>query len=158
MGEKEEEKRRAKTHQLSCVACREDGRGNGKECVVSIGEGERITQLVVGGMTCASCLGAVSDILSKEAEPRIKEVEVTLLPGRAIVRHEKALGEEELVRMLEEGGYDAEVVESRDVVHEEQGWVETRMVIDGMTCSCVLPCLLRTYADLATRTAPASAR
>lgn len=138
--EEEEEQRRAEKHRLSCAACREDGRGKGRECVVSIGAGgagERVTQLAVGGMTCASCVGAVKNILRPEADSRIKEVEVTLLPGRAVVRHDKALDDEELVRLLDEGGYVAEVVESRDVVPEAKEWVETKMVIEGMTCSCI---------------------
>ena len=135
--EEEEQQKRAEMHRLSCAACREDGRGEGRECVVNIGGeggggGERITQIAVGGMTCASCVGAVKNILAHEADSRIHEVDVTLLPGRALVRHDQALGEDELVRLLEDAGYDAEVVDSREVLLEDKGWVETKMVIDGI--------------------------
>jgi Cu+-exporting ATPase len=112
-------------------------KGKDKECVVQLSSGSKRTTLIVGGMTCASCIGAVGRILSSEADKRIKSVEVTLLPGRAVVVHAASMRYEELIEMLEDGGYEGDVVESVELAEDHEGWFETRFLIEGMTCSWV---------------------
>jgi Cu+-exporting ATPase len=137
----EEEKRMGEAHLLACRACREGTaevtvKGKGVECVVKMErEGEKVTTLVIGGMTCSSCLGSIKSILSSEADGRIREARVTLLPGRAVVRHSSTMKADELKEMIEDGGFDAEVVESVVVAELETGWVETRLLLEGLTCS-----------------------
>lgn len=140
--EEEAERKRYEAHRASCLACRDStptSKGKAKECVVQLDSQvkDRRTTLVVGGMTCSSCVGAVGRILSADSDERIKSAEVTLLPGRAVVLHDAELSEGSLTEMLEDGGYAAEVVESVAVaaVGEGEGWVESKFVIEGMTCS-----------------------
>lgn len=138
----EAERKRYEAHRANCLACRDStpaSKGKAKECVVQLDSQvqNKRTTLAVGGMTCASCVGAVGRILSAETDERIKSAEVILLPGRAVVVHDADLSERSLIEMLEDGGYDAEVVESAAVaaVGESEGWVESKFVIEGMTCS-----------------------
>lgn len=140
--EEEAERKRYEAHRASCLACRDStpaSKGKAKECVVQLDSQVRRTTLVVGGMTCTSCVGAVERILSADSDKRIKSAEVTLLPGRAIVMHDAELSEGSLIELLEDGGYDAELVESTAVAagagDEGEGWVESKFVIEGMTCS-----------------------
>lgn len=139
---REEEKRMGEAHLLACRACREGleptRKGKGVDCVVTMNGdqvAEKITTLLVGGMTCTSCLSSITSILSPQTDARIKDARVTLLPGQAVVRHEAGMTADELKVMIEDGGFEADVLESKDVVEVESGWVETRLLIDGMTCS-----------------------
>ncbi|KAK4699686.1 hypothetical protein P7C70_g6571, partial [Phenoliferia sp. Uapishka_3] len=143
--ERKVQREREEAHKASCRACRVDEKGKAKECLVPISfdelsGGMKVTTILVGGMTCSSCIGSVSRILSKETDERIREVVVTLIPGRAVVTH-VGMEEKELLEMLEDGGYDATVVETvilREGKGVEEGWMESTFVIEGMTCaSCV---------------------
>ncbi|MFE7563279.1 heavy metal translocating P-type ATPase [Kitasatospora sp. NPDC057500] len=66
------------------------------------------TDLAVGGMTCAACVGRVEKRLA-----RIEGVSagVNLATGRARVLHPAAVGVEELVAAVERAGYTAELAE-----------------------------------------------
>ena len=137
------ELRRAEKHRESCRACR-DGtsiKGKEKECVVSMDQpdsGEMVSSLLIEGMTCASCVGAVERLLKAEEDDHIRDLSVTLLPPRAVIKHGGRLTVEELVDRVEDGGYGASVLESKPVKSKDPpspGWTESSFVIDGMTCS-----------------------
>lgn len=138
---------REAAHISTCRACREglaaDAKGKEKEYVILLEKTrpETITTLAIGGMTCSSCVSNVSHIFSRENDERISKVDVTLLPGRAVIRH-RGIGDAELVEMLEAGGYEGNVVESMLVDSEEadgqqERWLTTRLSIEGMTCAYV---------------------
>lgn len=137
--EEDAERLRFVAHQKSCLACRDSAptdNGKAKECVVSVASSSnRKTTIMVGGMTCASCVGSVSRIF--ESDPRIKSAEVSLLPGRAVIHHEASVNDADLVEMLEDAGFEGDVVDSVAVqgVAKEGGWVETKFIVEGMTCS-----------------------
>lgn len=157
-------RKREETHRASCKACRDEVEGlstaaqlKGKtpECILQLHSGsdteERISTFIITGMTCSSCTSSVQSILSSASDERILETKVTLIPGGAVVRHKIDMKVEEIAVMLEDGGYGAEWVESKDVerVRNKNGWTETRMIIDGMTCSYVLPVMeVLLYTDL----------
>ncbi|KAL8284089.1 hypothetical protein RQP46_004838 [Phenoliferia psychrophenolica] len=149
--EQELQREREALHRENCRACREGdgGKGKAKECTTipigndgtSTGATTKITTILVGGMTCSSCIGSVQHILAPAVDARIlADAIVTLIPGKAVVTH-SGIPDKELVEMLEDGGYDAEIVETVSALPAQgppDGWVESSFVIEGMTCaSCV---------------------
>lgn len=146
--EREEQLRRAEAHRATCKACQEwdegTGKGKDRECVVSIDDRDLWrTELVVEGMTCASCLGTVKTILSSKQDERIVDSDVTLVPGRAVVTHRGSIKPEDLLAMLDDGGYDGQLASSEKLEDQKQqqsdqhAWVQTKIVIEGMTCAYV---------------------
>lgn len=151
--EQEEEKERQKryeVHLLSCLACQSSSieddslsKGKGKDHIIQFNlspspTGEFKTTLLVTGMTCSSCVSSVQSILSTSRDERIKAVNVTLLTGETIVQHEESLSLEELKEKVEEGGFGVEIVDSQRinlVKEEENHWIESKYLIEGMTCS-----------------------
>lgn len=150
-------KKREAAHILSCKACQEDSnpvsidqltpqvvaKGKEKEHIIQFnGPKEMITTLIIEGMTCSSCVSSVKSILSSnESDSRVTSVNVSLLPGQATIRHSNTLSESELRERVEDGGFEAALVESKEVEvesEEESGWMETRLLIEGMTCSYVI--------------------
>lgn len=62
----------------------------------------------VGGMSCAACSAHVEKSVS--AVPGVREVQVNLLAGSMTVEYdESACGDEQIIRVVEEGGYTAAV-------------------------------------------------
>jgi copper chaperone CopZ len=145
--EAKEEQRRAEAHLASCNACQEwnagQGKGKAKECAVTMAPARVRTELLIEGMTCSSCVGTVARTLSKDEDERIITSTVTLVPGRAIVEHFDSLSGEDMLRMLEDGGYDGEVIRSEKLSEpdESNNWTETRVAIEGMTCAYARPSL-----------------
>ncbi|SCZ95076.1 BZ3500_MvSof-1268-A1-R1_Chr11-3g03586 [Microbotryum saponariae] len=160
----EEQRRREQVHRQSCRACRGElsptpsklgegdiGKGKAKEeCVVPFNSLANVVNstFVVSGMTCASCVNGLQSALSQN--PRIKSQQVTLLPNQAVVSHDPALSVDHVRGMIEDAGFDAELVESVNVAdtrgkgvseksdQANSGWYESKFVIEGMTCaSCV---------------------
>ncbi|GAB7366871.1 hypothetical protein MBLNU230_g1233t1 [Neophaeotheca triangularis] len=100
--------------------------------------------LAIEGMTCSSCVGNVSGAL--ESLDFVEKADVSLVGHSATVRLRSSDPEqatEELITAVEDGGYDAQLTELKDVVGKRQAsarnqkWQAT-YAIDGMTCSsCV---------------------
>lgn len=151
---REEEERRmaeeegTRIHRESCKACQESTpRPSSPTSLTSIiispsppndnDETTYETTILINGMTCSSCVSAVRSSL--DSHPSIKNSIVTLLPGRAVIKYGRGIEKEDLVELIEEGGYEALLGETRTV----GGLVETRFLIEGMTCSFVLPLLPR---------------
>lgn len=103
-------------------------------------EGSFRVTMFIGGMTCASCSNTVSNLVSDV--PGVSEVAVNLIgkSGTAtIVRRELA---DKLVTLIEEAGYEAEVIEVRSIdsadvntAVEHMGPRTVSLRISGMTCS-----------------------
>ena len=86
-------------------------------------EGGQTREMVILGMTCASCVGRVERALA--AVPGVASAVVNLATGRATV-HGDDVDWQAVVRAVEKAGYDVPAPEP----------LELR--IDGMTCaSCV---------------------
>lgn len=139
----EEELRRI--HRISCKACQGSSSRSSvdlEEVIVTSGDGTREedgreyeTTILITGMTCSTCLSAVRSSLLSNPSVRPSST-ITLLPGRAVIRHSNGVTREELVELIEEGGYEAILGETR----LRGGWMESRFLIEGMSCSFVLPC------------------
>ncbi|GAB0490088.1 hypothetical protein MMPV_001320 [Pyropia vietnamensis] len=88
------------------------GSGKGGAYIFAAGTDEDThTELRVGGMTCASCVGAVEGILT--ALPGVRSARVNLLAGRASVVHEAAYTSALRLRdAVQGGGYDSAVLSS----------------------------------------------
>ncbi|KAK1865093.1 hypothetical protein I4F81_007628 [Pyropia yezoensis] len=86
--------------------------GKGGAYVFAAGTDEDThTELRVGGMTCASCVGAVEGILT--ALPGVHSARVNLLAGRAAVVHDAAYTPAPRLRdAVQGGGYDSVVLSS----------------------------------------------
>ena len=144
-------------HDAHCKMCA-DHDGNGKhgsralESVAISDPGESAPQylavLSIGGMTCSSCIRHVTDALQNL--PAVERADVTLIGHSANVQLRTAEGAEsvakELERVVEEAGYDAQLMELKPVAGSEikkavedkdDAW-EATYSIEGMTCSsCV---------------------
>ena len=121
----------AQIHRETCTACQDSDPPQNVLESVKIGETQEYeTTILINGMTCSSCVSGVKSSLA--SHPSILRHAVTLLPGRAVVCHTEGLGREELVELIEEGGYEAVLGETREL---GGGWVESRLLIEGMTCS-----------------------
>ena len=69
---------------------------------------EELVELSVRGMTCASCVGRVEKAL--KAVPGVADAEVNLATERARVRLQAGVAPDGLVRAVQKGGYQAQVV------------------------------------------------
>ncbi|CAK9784363.1 heavy metal translocatin [Cutaneotrichosporon oleaginosum] len=94
-----------------------------------------VTTLSIEGMTCASCTSSISKAL--EGEPSILSVEVNLLSSSGTVRHKASLSADEVAAMVDDVGFEAEVLESRPEAPEraEEALIKTTLSIEGMTCA-----------------------
>lgn len=87
------------------------------------------SRISVGGMTCAACLGSVTEAL--ESILGVDKVGVLLLTNEAKVVHSSAVSAKTLVEAVEDCGFDA-VLESSTPVRA--ALVTTKIGVSGMTC------------------------
>ncbi|PNS21575.1 Copper-transporting ATPase ccc2 [Sphaceloma murrayae] len=132
-----------------------EDRGFGAEVVGSDvpeeGDGKRWvrTTVRVGVMTCGACVSSITKEV--EGQDGVREVVVSLLSERAVVVHEEELGSEKVVEMIEDCGFDAEVVESVAVEGERSSapdTVTTTVAIEGMTCGACTSAVEGGFKDL----------
>lgn len=131
-----------------------DGPGQGgedeEEGLLLGGEDEaqsslRATTIKVGGMTCGACTSAVEGAFKDVAG--VKTFSISLLSERAVVEHDAdILSPEQVAEMIEDTGFDAEIVESKQAEpiagatarsrrrSERRKLVTTTVAIEGMTC------------------------
>eukprot|EP00123_Amoebidium_parasiticum_P010202 comp19952_c0_seq1/m.24292 comp19952_c0_seq1/g.24292 ORF comp19952_c0_seq1/g.24292 comp19952_c0_seq1/m.24292 type:complete len:1066 (-) comp19952_c0_seq1:692-3889(-) len=105
--------------------------------VVDVGKGTETTAMyMVGGMTCASCVGNVER--GVKAITGVNDVTVNLMTEKAVVRYDPAIVNSDAIReVIEDMGYDcAEDLSTQPI---GQGDLETvELLVTGMTCaSCV---------------------
>lgn len=106
--------------------------------------GLRATTVKVGGMTCGACTSAVEGAFKDAAG--VKSFSISLLSERAVVEHDAGiLSPEQVAEMIEDTGFDAEIVESKEAEpvagttrsrrrSEKRKLVTTTVAIEGMTC------------------------
>ncbi|KAM0719863.1 hypothetical protein Q7P37_003998 [Cladosporium fusiforme] len=104
----------------------------------------RATTVKVGGMTCGACTSAVEGAFKDVAG--VKSFSISLLSERAVVEHDAdILSPEQVAEMIEDTGFDAEIVESKQAQSvegvaksrrrsEKRKLVTTTVAIEGMTC------------------------
>ncbi|KAF2768865.1 heavy metal translocatin [Teratosphaeria nubilosa] len=106
--------------------------------------GMSVTTLHVGGMTCGACTSAVEGAFKDVAG--IKSFSISLLSERAVIEHDASfLSPEKLAEMIEDTGFDAEILETKaaEVMPSElksrrkedgKRLLTTTVAIEGMTC------------------------
>lgn len=105
---------------------------------------QHVATLSIDGMTCSSCVGAVTKAL--EEVPQVASANVALVNHSATVWFSSDDPDaliKELVSAVEDAGYDAELVElktldstsQRPANQEKDDSWEATYSIDGMTCS-----------------------
>lgn len=123
----------------------DDGSLLGEEEPEVLESGLLATTVHVGGMTCGACTSAVEGAFKDVAG--VKSFSISLLSERAVIEHDPAiLAPEKIAEMIEDTGFDAEVVESKSVepvaskpkTRRKQGaqkrLLTTTVAIEGMTC------------------------
>ncbi|WVQ73134.1 hypothetical protein IAR50_002698 [Cryptococcus sp. DSM 104548] len=97
-------------------------------------QGEVKTVLSIEGMTCASCSSAITDGLSKH--PYVTSVKINLLGSSGVILHDQSLSSDEIKELVEDLGYDAQVVSSDVIAKGEQdARIKSIFAIEGMTCA-----------------------
>ena len=71
----------------------------------------------ITGMTCSSCVRAITEAL--QAKPSVRNANVVLLAGSAVVDFEGEGHAEELAQTIEELGYEATVEEVKPLLHQQ---------------------------------------
>ncbi|BEJ17273.1 hypothetical protein CspHIS471_0606740 [Cutaneotrichosporon sp. HIS471] len=93
-----------------------------------------LTTLSIEGMTCASCTTSITKAL--EGEPSIISVDINLLSSSGTIRHKATLAPAEVAELVDDVGFEAEVIESRPEAPEPvEDLVKTTLSIEGMTCA-----------------------
>lgn len=90
---------------------------------------------IIGGMTCSSCVGKVTDTLKKKTW--ITKVDVNLVSGSATVEFQGKSHLDEILTVINGLGYKADLsnVESQNPTHEQSSQRTLSIQIDGMHCS-----------------------
>ena len=101
-----------------------------------------VTTLSVRGMTCGSCTSAVQGAFENVAG--VRSISVSLLSERAVVEHDPSMiNAATIAEMIEDRGFDAEVLESKDVPNASGPHLpvpsgdpisRTTVLVQGMTC------------------------
>ncbi|KAL2147201.1 hypothetical protein VTI28DRAFT_156 [Corynascus sepedonium] len=101
-----------------------------------------VTTVGIKGMTCGACTSAVEGGFKDVAG--VKHFSISLLSERAVIEHDPALlTAEAICEIIEDRGFDAEVIESNEKGPEAKTGAEstktaststTTVAIEGMTC------------------------
>mgnify|MGYP002718854293 CR=1 FL=1 len=75
------------------------------------------TVLSISGMTCASCTTSISEGLKND--PRIRKIDVNLLEASADIIHLAAMKAEEVKVLIEDIGFEADVISTILVENED---------------------------------------
>ncbi|KAK0653956.1 Copper-transporting ATPase 2 [Lasiodiplodia hormozganensis] len=99
------------------------------------------TTVSVGGMTCGACTSAVEGAFKDVAG--VKNFNISLLSERAVIEHDPGmLSPEKIVEMIEDTGFDAKLLETKQALAHSQSQgsgkrgnvLTTTVAIEGMTC------------------------
>lgn len=98
--------------------------------------------LSIGGMTCAACTTTITNLVSEL--DGVEDISVNLLGKSAtvILKHEKLVPQ--VVRIIEDAGYDAEVISVESLIDSRDGsaTIGPRSIalrVNGMFCQYVMP-------------------
>lgn len=100
------------------------------------------TKLSVKGMTCGACTSAIQSIV--EPKEGVDKFDISLITEEAVVKHNESIKPNDLKEWIEDAGFDAEILESREISNipannktNAQSFLdmaETTVSIKGMTC------------------------
>lgn len=126
---------RRQRHLERCQACREEEArdGLGPSLLPEPSDQVLVTTLSIEGMTCASCTGSITKAI--EGHPAILSVDINLLSNSGTIRHQALLSPSELVELVDDVGFEAEVVDSVPERVEMDKVLRTTFSIEGMTCA-----------------------
>ena len=154
---KEEETRR-RTHLEHCQACREGDVKHEKQGLFHhnninaegmVLERLRETTILIEGMTCSSCSSTITSTL--QDHKGIKHVAVDLLGNKGVVHHSDLVAPHEIKTMVEDCGYDVEIVTSMPIGGTQIGGIDpnermVRIRVEGVYCeNCIVK--LNTFLD-----------
>lgn len=116
-----------------------------------------ITTVKVTGMTCGACTSAIEGGFKDVSG--VKHFSVSLLSERAVIEHDPALlTAEAICEIIEDRGFDAELVESTTKEPDQKGAGEgaksksatatTTVAIDGMTCGACTSAVEQGFRDV----------
>ena len=121
-------------------------------------EGVSTTTIHVGGMTCGACTSAVEGAFKDMAG--VKSFSISLLSERAVIEHiASSLPPEKLAEVIEDTGFDAEILETKSsetIPHlaqqahmlDRRKLVTSTVAIEGMTCGSCTSAVEGGFADL----------
>jgi P-type Cu+ transporter len=113
------------------------------------------TEIHVGGMTCGACTSAVEGAFKDVAG--IKSFNISLLAERAVIEHDTSvIPPEKLAEIIEDTGFDAEVLETKAVEttqskatpRQKSNLARTTVGIDGMTCGACTSAIESGFKDV----------
>ncbi|KAK7721796.1 Cu(2+)-transporting P-type ATPase [Botryosphaeria dothidea] len=118
-------------------------------------EGLVTTTLSVGGMTCGACTSAVEGAF--KGVEGVKHFSISLLSERAVIEHDPGmLSPEKLAEMIEDTGFDAKVLETKQALAQAQSQgsgkrgnaLTTTVAIEGMTCGACTSAVEAGFKDV----------
>ncbi|KAB5584824.1 E1-E2 ATPase-domain-containing protein [Coniochaeta sp. 2T2.1] len=116
-----------------------------------------VTTVGIEGMTCGACTSAVEGGFKDVAG--VKHFSISLLAERAVIEHDPTLlTSEQIAEIIDDRGFDATVIESKEVVPETKATVDTKVAkpaaatttvaIEGMTCGACTSAVEGGFKDL----------
>ena len=130
--------------------------GNANEVDNHLTECLRWTATIgIEGMTCASCVGTITNIL--EPVDYVDSVNINLLANNGVVHFSGPRSNVDLIlEAIEDAGYDASLVEIHEIQSKASDALSTArevfklaVSIDGMTCSACVGSITRGLKELA---------
>lgn len=107
--------------------------------------------LSVGGMTCASCITAITEALSQLSG--VRDVSVSLLghSATAILDNNVVVGD--IIEAIEVIGYEADVeslqpLNSGTTTRKMEGSLHVTLSVNGMTCAACPPTIIQLLSEL----------
>ncbi|TPX17217.1 uncharacterized protein E0L32_003335 [Thyridium curvatum] len=116
-----------------------------------------VTTVAIEGMTCGACTSAVEGAFKGVAG--VKHFSISLLSERAVIEHDPALlSAERITEEIEDRGFGATIVESKEQKPERRSTVErhhssslhaiTTVAIEGMTCGACTSAVEGGFQDI----------
>lgn len=125
---------------------------------LGLNQGFSTSTIRVGGMTCGACTSAVEGAFKDVSG--VKSFSISLLAERAVIEHDPGmLAPEKIVEMIDDVGFDAELVETvaaepiptqpkkkrRSV--QTKTFMTTTVAVEGMTCGACTSAVESGFAD-----------
>jgi len=108
----------------------------------ALNESISMTTIRCGGMTCGACTASIEGAFKDVAG--VKSFSISLLSERAVIEHTNAISPAQLAEIIEDTGFDAEVLETKAAESatsglpkgtEQKRLMTTTVAVSGMTCS-----------------------
>jgi P-type Cu+ transporter len=112
------------------------------------------TTIAIEGMTCGACTSAVEGAFKQVAG--VEDFNISLIAERAVIKHDPALlSTEKIAESIEDRGFGATIVESKDITPARQASIAlqpstatTIVAIEGMTCGACTSAVEGGFKDL----------